>query len=137
MLSYKCKGDVDPFGSRTLMISINLQLQSVVHLFLSVYRWIQFTGISSFCQKQCLVIFQNSSGTIPSILSRKAENVSPKEIAPNWSLLPPREPKGEYKVTSGSTVPYQGEPAKPAGKFQGNSLETTRKRIAAMLGRKS
>ena len=41
------------------MISINLQLQSVVHLFLSVYRWIQFTGFSSFCQKQCLVIFQN------------------------------------------------------------------------------
>ena len=61
----------------------------------------------------------------------------PKENDSNWSLPPPREPKGEYKVTSGCTVSYQGEPAKPAGKFQENSLETTRKRIAAMLGRKS
>lgn len=80
-----------------------------------------------------------SAGTLSSLQSKDAERKSPQEQE-NGQILspsPPRAPPREYAVSSGSNVSYQGEPAKPSGKLKGNSLESTRKRIAAMLGRKS
>lgn len=80
-----------------------------------------------------------STGTLSSLQSKDAERKSPQEQE-NGQILspsPPRAPPREFAVSSGSNVSYQGEPAKTSGKLKGNSLDATRKRIAAMLGRKS
>ncbi|KAK3105323.1 hypothetical protein FSP39_022556 [Pinctada imbricata] len=61
-------------------------------------------------------------------------------LGPRPPKSPPKAPLREQTVTvssNNSNISYKGEQAKPGGKMKGNSLEVTRKRIAAMLGRKT
>lgn len=69
--------------------------------------------------------------------SRETEPKSLQEIDNKLFSTSPKGPVREYTVSSSSTVSYQGEQAKATGKFKGSTLETTRRRIAAMLGRKN
>lgn len=83
---------------------------------------------------------QNSSN---SKLSRQgtytttSRNLNPLKTPPKQSH--PREVSAistSTVSTAQSSVSYSGELAKPPGKFKGNSIADTRKRIANILGRK-